>query len=284
MVKKDKTKPFRVIGSGGTTDPESPTNPTGPTAEEMVMNCAISKLKADRTPIPDNRFTLPPEYGVDGSGSSDAFNGHEYVDLGLPSGTLWAKMNVGANSETDYGLYFAWGETEGYTDASTKAFSWVDYKYGDGSTFTKYNSTDGKTALDLEDDAASVNMGGDWHMPTNEQFQELLNTTYVTNTWVTNYNGSGVNGCLFTSVSNGNTMFVPAAAICQDGRVGNVGNYGDIWASTRDFRGVKIACYFDFTSSKTRVLDDGYRYSGQSVRGVIGQMDEITPGGGGTPK
>jgi len=60
---------------------------------------------------------------------------YEYVDLGLPSGTLWAKCNIGANSETDYGLYFAWGETQGYADASTKAFSWSDYKFnpsGDG--------------------------------------------------------------------------------------------------------------------------------------------------------
>lgn len=67
--------------------------------------------------------------------AADKFNGYEYVDLGLPSGTLWAKMNVGAESETDYGLYFAWGETQGYADASTKAFSWADYKFnpsGDG--------------------------------------------------------------------------------------------------------------------------------------------------------
>lgn len=71
MLKKDKTKPFRIMAPEGPTDPESPTNPTGPTAEDMLNNCAISKLKADRTLIPDNRFTLPPEYGVTGGGSSD---------------------------------------------------------------------------------------------------------------------------------------------------------------------------------------------------------------------
>lgn len=99
---------------------------------------------------------------------------YEYVDLGLPSGTLWAKMNAGAESETDTGLYFAWGETQGYTAEQVgvdKQFSWSDYKFnpsGDGSTFTKYNLTDNKVVLDAEDDAAAVNMGGEWHMPTKD--------------------------------------------------------------------------------------------------------------------
>lgn len=95
---------------------------------------------------------------------------YEYVDLGLPSGTLWAKMNVGAESETDTGLYFAWGETEGYTAEQVgvdKQFTWADYKFnpsGDGETFTKYTS--GEETLELIDDAAAVNMGGNWHMPS----------------------------------------------------------------------------------------------------------------------
>lgn len=77
---------------------------------------------------------------------------HEYVDLGLPSGTLWAKCNVGANSETDYGLRFAWGETEGYTDTSLmNCPDWSDYKYGTSSTnLTKYNTTDRKEYLMLK--------------------------------------------------------------------------------------------------------------------------------------
>ena len=156
----------------------------------------------------------------------DPYNSHAYVDLGLPSGTKWAKMNVGASSETEAGLYFAWGETQGYTASQVgtgdgqKAFNWSDYKYGTSSSnLTKYNASDNKTHLELTDDAAAANMGGDWHMPTKEQCEELLNTTYVTNAWVTDYQGSGVNGRLFTSVSNGNTMFVPAAGYCGDGGV-----------------------------------------------------------------
>jgi len=80
-------------------------------------------------------------------------------------------MNVGASSEKDAGLYFAWGETQGYTASQVgtdKQFSWNDYALTEdnGSTMTKYNATDGKTELDLEDDAVAANWGGEWHIPT----------------------------------------------------------------------------------------------------------------------
>lgn len=113
--------------------------------------------------------------------AADKFNGHEYVDLGLPSGTLWATMNVGAKSETDPGLYFAWGEIQGYTAEQVgvdKQFTWADYKFnpsGDGKTFTKYTSHE--ETLELIDDAAAVNMGGNWHMPSEAQILELLACT-----------------------------------------------------------------------------------------------------------
>lgn len=144
-------------------------------------------------------------------------------------------MNVGAESETDAGLYFAWGETEGYADTSTKAFTENDYKFnpsGDNSTFTKYNSTDNKTVLDIEDDAAAVNMGDDWHMPTKEQCDELFNTEYVTNTFIENYQDNGINGYLFTSVSNGNTLFIPAGGNYSNGEIWSVGESGSVWSSS----------------------------------------------------
>ena len=199
----------------------------------------------------------------------DPYNGHAYVDLGLPSGTKWATMNVGASSETDYGLYFAWGETDGYADASTKAFSWSDYKYGDGSTFTKYNSTDGKTVLDLEDDAVAANWGGSWKIPTDAQFQELLNTTYVTNTWVTDYQGSGVNGRLFTSVTNGNTLFIPAAGRAGNGSMYYIDTRGVVWSSSLYSSDVKYGNYSHFYNSGV-YIDYSGRCNGQSVRGVVG--------------
>lgn len=293
MLKKDKTKPFRT--DAGFTDPT-----------------AVSKLKADRTYIPDNRFPLPPEYGVGGGGSSDTFNGHEYVDLGLPSGTLWAKMNVGAESETDAGLYFAWGETQGYTasqvgnEEGQKAFSWSDYKYGTSSSnLTKYNASDNKTHLELTDDAAAANMGGDWHMPNRAQCIELLKETkngFVTNAGAfTQYAWDNTNGYssptsttatisgwdtagyfffknTYTSVTDAITaedyLFIPAAGYCGDGEVGDVGIGGDVWASALGSEGVFYAWGFNFDSGKAGVSGDYFRSYGQLVRGVVGQMTE----------
>ena len=131
---------------------------------------------------------------------------YDYVDLGLPSGTKWAAQNVGARKPSDAGLYFAWGDAQGYSadqignGEGQKKFSedYSDYKWYLSGTidennlkFTKY-ATPG-AILDLEDDAAHVHMGGDWHMPTPNQFQELLDNT--TSTLTTRY---GVNGRLFT--------------------------------------------------------------------------------------
>ena len=198
----------------------------------------------------------------------DPYNGHEYVDLGLPSETKWATMNVGAENQTNKGLYFAWGETEGYVNESTsiKDFRWDDYQWteDDGSTLSKYNATDSKTVLDLEDDAANVNWGGGWHMPTKEQCEELLNTTYVINAWVTNYQGSGVNGLLFTSVSNGNTMFVPAAGYWDED--GITAGRCHVWSACVSTR-ISTAYFF---SDSGNVNPLGDRCDGKSVRGVVG--------------
>ena len=104
---------------------------------------------------------------------------HEWVDLGLPSGTLWATCNVGASNPEELGSYFAWGET-----ATKDFYEWSTYKWCNGSetTMTKYctNSdygndgfVDNKTELDFEDDAAYVNWGPSWRIPSYEQFEEL---------------------------------------------------------------------------------------------------------------
>jgi hypothetical protein len=168
-------------------------------------------------------------------------NNYEYVDLNLPSGTLWATKNVGANNITDYGLYFAWGETTGYTTeqvGNDKDFTWQDYQLaaqqGNYNTLTKYNETDGKSTLEAIDDAATTNMGNNWHMPTKEQFEELANTSYCTNQWVENYQDSGVNGMLFTSVNNGNTIFFPTAGYCDSGMILSEGNNGEYWSNTNE--------------------------------------------------
>ena len=196
-------------------------------------------------------------------------NGFEYVDLDLPSHTLWATRNVGANKPTDFGLYFQWGDTKGYTKSQVgkdKRFSsnLSDYKWnpsGDGDTFTKYKTT-GAT-LALEDDAANKNMGGDWHMPTPEQIQELIDNT--TSTWTKQ---DGVNGRLFTS-KNGNSIFIPAAGYASNGSLNNVGSVADVWSSTLVTNSVRHGRYLYFNSGGIYLYGDG-RYYGFSVRGVLG--------------
>ena len=162
-------------------------------------------------------------------------NGFEYIDLDLPSGTKWATCNVGADKETDYGLYFAFGETKGYsgfTDA--KKFNWGDYKFsvnGSNSKLSKYNDTDGKKVLDLCDDAAHIHMGGKWHMPTKEQIIELKSNTI--SDWVTNYNGSGVNGILFTSKSDtSKKLFLPASGCVSNFFSESAGKVCYYWSSS----------------------------------------------------
>ena len=187
-------------------------------------------------------------------------NGKDYVDLGLTSGTLWATCNVGATSETDYGYKFQWAETTTDTD-----YSWATYKYCNGSspTLTKYctdssyGTVDNKTTLDLEDDAARVNMGGDWRMPTNALMEELVEET--TNEWIKGYNGSGKNGYKFTSKINGNSIFIPAP--------GGIG--GSVWSSSLD-NGISYSAWeLHFNSDGIGANYQTARFNGQSVRGVL---------------
>ena len=205
------------------------------------------------------------------SGAPDA---HEFVDLGLPSGTLWATMNVGATSPEDYGDYFAWGETEGYKSGKSN-FDWSTYKWCKGSetTMTKYcyNSsygyngfTDNKTELDPEDDAAYVNWGSGWHMPSKAQFSELMNSSYTTTEWTTQ---NGVNGRKITSKTNGNSIFLPAAGCRIDTSLYAAGSGGHYWSRTLSSDYPNSALGLDFNSSVVRMYD-GYRYYGRSIRPV----------------
>ena len=192
------------------------------------------------------------------------FNGHEYVDLGLPSGTLWAKKNVGADSETDYGLYFAWGETKGFKPGK-RIFDWPNYKYDEpNGTCIKYNDRDNKKVLDLDDDAAHVNMGGEWRMPTREQIKELFdNTTYETT------EKCGVKGMLFRSKVNCNTLFVPFAGYAYDGSVYDDGHRGLVWSSSLDSSVVLLAFYLSVDEKGGAGLSGNLRCYGFSVRGVV---------------
>lgn len=191
-----------------------------------------------------------------------------YVDLGLPSGTLWATMNVGATSPEDYGDYFAWGETEGY-DSGKTTFNWSTYKWCKGSqgTITKYSDyTDNKTELEPEDDAAYVNWGSGWRMPSEAQYDELINSSYTTTEWTTM---NGVNGRKITSKTNGNSIFLPAAGY-RVTLLYDAGSSGGYWSRTLGSVSPSGAWYLNFGSSVVYMNYDD-RYYGSSVRPVRSQ-------------
>lgn len=196
---------------------------------------------------------------------------YEFIDLGLPSGTKWASCNVGASAPEEFGLYFACGETEGYSGITAeKQFSWSDYKLCNGSstTLTKYNNdsfygtVDNIKTLELVDDAAYVS-DNTCRMPTSGECQELIDNT--TSTWETL---NGVNGRRFTSKTNGNSIFVPAAGSCIDGSVYSVGSSGFLWSSSLYERNPRNGWYLSFSSSNVNVGIDSRSY-GRSVRAVV---------------
>ena len=197
---------------------------------------------------------------------------YEYVDLGLPSGLKWAKCNVGATSESDYGDYFMWGST---TPNTADDCALENYRYCNGfdTTLTKYNNigffgtVDNITTLETTDDTATQIMGGDWRMPTRDEIQELVDNT--DNEWVEDYKGSGVNGRKFTSKTDGSKyIFIPAAGYCLDGSVYNVGSGGYVWGSSLYTSNPYYAWGLYFYSDDC-LMYDNRRYSGRSVRGVM---------------
>ena len=194
--------------------------------------------------------------------------GYEYVDLGLPSHLKWAKCNVGAEKESDYGYYFQWGST---TPNTANECTWEHAPFNGGNTdynANAFNQVKDSVApngvLAKKYDAAAQIMGGDWRIPTEAEFQELLNNT--TNKWFTNYKGTGVNGREFTG-SNGNSIFIPAAGHYYDGSVGNVGSYGRVWSSSL-YTSVPDRAWYLFFNSGGCYVDNTNRYYGRSVRGV----------------
>ena len=222
---------------------------------------------------------------------------YEYVDLGLDSKLKWAKCNIGAKSEEKSGLYFQWGDTKGYTAEQVgdgeglKAFAYDDYKWGADSS--KYNGSDSKTVLDIEDDAAHVNMGGNWRMPTFEEYKELcLNTDVCLVTtegkeiqgnaqenssggvminWASQTGGT-LKGVKFYKRGGKQTyMFVPAAGDALEGSMQFVGQYGFLWSSSLYSSDAQNAWYFSF-GANVGIVGNDIRFYGLPVRGVLEQQ------------
>lgn len=207
------------------------------------------------------------------------------VDLGLPSGTLWADRNVGAESPEDGGLYFQWGDTVGYTAdqvGKDKVFDWTSYwdsVDGTSSNFNKY-ATDKLRVLEASDDAATVNMGSDWRMPTRAEIQELKNNTTATyidlqgnefsqseaqlDAAIKNGNLKGVR---FTG-PNGNSIFVPASGAYYDSTLFEAGRNCLLWSTSMASNLSSTAMCFCVTHNGKGPTANYDRKHGLPVRGV----------------
>ena len=222
----------------------------------MLMTTVIFAVGCKPDNDTNNYSAINNGGGNNGGGSN---NGHNYVDLGLPSGTLWATCNVGAKAPEEYGDYFAWGETKPKT-----TYNWDTYKYCNSDyQLTKYcddssyGFTDNLTVLLPEDDAATANWGSGWCMATVEQWQELCDNTTITRTIQDN-----VNGQLFTA-DNGKSLFLPAAGVYCDDELHSVGKWGYYVSSSLNVKpnsyGPVYARYLWFGSSS-----DSYDVAGNS--------------------
>ena len=201
-------------------------------------------------------------------------NGYYYVDLGLPSGTMWATFNVGSNNIIDNGLLFQWGRVDGYRydDKNNKFITPEQNKQYTGNEYipvtTSGTTYDESNTLNLEDDAANANMGGYWRMPTKDELQELLdNTTYDVITV------NGVKGMLFTSNINGHKLFIPFSGYFGDSNFRWLGYNANIWSSSVHETYTNDAYSLYFNDDNNILIFSYYRSYGFSVRGVYKKIN-----------
>ena len=203
----------------------------------------------------------------------------EYVNLGLPSGIMWAKCNLGASKPSDYGNYYAWGEIEpNKTNYSWATYKWMQPGQSDQKYITKYTFDDGKTegiwydaggnfigdnkkTLEAADDAATADLGLPWRMPTTDEIKELIDN--CTWTWTTQdgKNGYEVKG------PNGNSIFLPATGYYLGSDLIYAGSWGYYWSSSLSTAGSYYARSLTF-GSNGRSWGYSIRYIGSSVRPV----------------
>ena len=203
-----------------------------------------------------------------GTGGGTGTETAEWVDLGLPSGLLWATCNLGASSPEEYGDYYAWGET-----TTKEVYDWSTYKYctvdaeGGFPMLTKYNTSsdygtpDNLTTLEAMDDAAAQKLGSGARMPTKVEWEELINNTIAE--WTTQ---NGVNGRKFTA-SNGKSLFLPAAGYRWDGELYYAGSSG-VYRSSSLYESYPNYAWNFYSHSVGQDRDYSSRYEGQSVRPV----------------
>ncbi|MCR5130097.1 MAG: hypothetical protein K6C10_01375 [Prevotella sp.] len=200
------------------------------------------------------------------TGEFSYYYAHYYVDLGLPSGTKWASCNIGASQPEYPGSYFAWGETTG----DKKAYSWATYKYCEGTntTLTKYCSdssygtVDNLTGLEISDDAAYVNWGNNWRIPSKDQWDELETECTWTAASKNGWGGFEVTG------PNGNTIFLPNGGEYAGSSTINKGSVGYYWSRTVVTENKPYQAYYRLISSQMNYTGNQDRCIGMSIRPV----------------
>ena len=217
------------------------------------------------------------------------------VDLGLPSGTLWSTTNLGALKPEDGGYYYQWGDTIGWAKEEVEngrkkfASDWSDYKFGSSGNFSKYNSTDEKTILDLEDDAAYIMFGNEWRMPTKDDFVELCQNTDMfvvpesgeevavtvtdNSSYPIHFNFTPVDKAkafkFYKKGDHSSYIYVPFVGNAYDGSVLSASEGCYLWSSSLVSGGVQDAFYWGCGAPDgDGYVNDGYRYSGFPVRPV----------------
>ena len=251
----------KVLAEGTLQEDMYSVSVTGLEAETKYYYCAFVRVNNKDLKLGSVKSFTTDEKPT-GNGT---LNGHEWVDLGLPSGLKWATCNVGATKPEEYGDYFAWGEVE-----PKEYYDWSTYKWCNGSynTLTKYCTdsyygiVDNKTTLELSDDAANYNWGGGWRMPTYEEQDELRNNCSWE--WTTQ---NGVNGYTVTG-PNGNSIFLPAAGYRSVSSLDYVGGYGYYWSTSLITISPFNAYHLYFNSGIVDWDDGSLRYYGFSVRPV----------------
>lgn len=222
-------------------------------------------------------------------------NGYGYVNLGLPSGKLWATCNVGANAPQESGSHLAWGETEAKSDYSWSTYKHIQNEHSsdsymfDGRYINKYWSEDhlyagvwyknvkyleeNKSTLEADDDVATQNWGPEWRMPTIDDWKELYNNT--TQEWTNDYNSTGVAGCIITSSITGYTdavIFLPAAGYFDNKKQHNNGSIGFYWSSNLGGDFSQVGRSVNFRSDGFHPSGIAYRLQGLTVRPVCPGM------------
>lgn len=236
-------------------------------------NASTSSRSGTITVKGTNSGTKTISVSQEGANATSGYeNGHEWVDLGLPSGTLWATCNIGASSPENYGDYFAWGEIMSKKEYSSENYihfnGTIDYiiKYCDDKG---YGKVDNKSSLELEDDAAYMNWGNKWRIPTYKEQNELC--TECNWTWITQ---NGINGYKITSKINSKSIFLPAAGRKHYLIYENAGSNGFYWTSSlyegREWpRSPRAACHLYFYDGDAWCKCDEFRFEGLPIRPVI---------------